>query len=126
MKKEILILLFLALTIRLFSQIDTLLSFSDINNQMLFVTEESALKAFNEGKPVYRLLLSSKGYRNLPNEICNIISLQELQLPWNELTKLNPNIIKLKNLQSLNLTWNFFSKFPEEICELKNLKFLRI
>jgi len=126
MRKTILILILLVISTKLYCQLDTLIPYGDINKQRLFVSEESAIREFSNGQPVYRLLLSSKGYTELPSEICEIISLQELQMPWNDLTKLNLEMSKLVNLQSLNLTWNSFRKFPVEICELKNLRFLNI
>jgi len=125
--RHILILFNLLVLSHLYGQ-DTirLLTLQELERQKIYVTVVSGLSDYQDGLTVYRLYLANQGYRKLPPEIFSIKTLQELKLPWNELSGIPPEIEKLDYLQSLNLVWNEFSKFPTGICNLKNLRFLNL
>ncbi|MHC1754196.1 MAG: COR domain-containing protein [Methanosarcina sp.] len=53
-------------------------------------------------------------------------NLTVLDLSWNQLTKLPPEIVEFKNLTILNLYGNRLERLPPEISELKNLTMLNL
>ncbi|WP_281231187.1 leucine-rich repeat domain-containing protein [Flavobacterium gelatinilyticum] len=74
---------------------------------------------------VYRLDLSKKGLKKLPEVVFELSNLQELNVSENYLSDLN-GIDKLKKLQILNIGMNDFKILPNEVTTLKNLKVLDI
>ncbi len=109
-----------------FGKQNTFLESNQLGNQFIYIGIESALKNFNKGKPVYRLFLTNKVSMQMMKEICHITTLQDLQMPSNDLTELPPCFGKLKNLQKLNLGGSRFKEFPTMILELQGLKYLNI
>jgi Leucine-rich repeat (LRR) protein len=57
----------------------------------------------------------------IPYEVINLKSLQELCLANNHLTVISPNIANLINLTELDLSYNKLAKVPLEITKLKKL-----
>ena len=68
--------------------------------------------------------LSFNKLSSLPPEILSLTNLQSLDLSANQLSSFPPEIGALTNLQSLDLSANQLSSFPSEICSLTNLQSL--
>ncbi|CAN5425978.1 hypothetical protein BH11BAC2_BH11BAC2_12140 [soil metagenome] len=73
---------------------------------------------------VFRLDLSKKKLKSLPEEIKNFKNLQELKISRNDLKELPEWIGDLQNLTSLDASNNELAALPPEIGKLKNLVFL--
>jgi len=70
--------------------------------------------------------LSFEGLTSLPPEIAELKNLTELDISSNQLSSLPPEIKELKNLTTLIISGNQLSSLPPEISELKNLTILDI
>lgn len=70
--------------------------------------------------------LMGLGLTELPPEIGQLSSLQDLSLGWNRLMTLPPQIGQLSNLQSLRLSYNQLTTLPPEIGQLTNLHGLNL
>jgi internalin A len=70
--------------------------------------------------------LSGLGLTELPPEIGNLSSLQDLSLTHNQLTSLPPEIGNLINLRRLDLTDNELTSLPPEMANLTNLTTLHL
>jgi internalin A len=75
---------------------------------------------------VIRLDLSNKNLSQLPSEIWQLTSLQQLFLVSNELCELPPEIGQLTSLQQLYLSYNQLSQLPSEIGQLTSLQQLTL
>lgn len=73
---------------------------------------------------IVKLNISNKSISVLPESICNLTTLKDLNLNFNNLKKL-PNLIwELKSLVSLKAIDNNLEFLPESIKNLENLEFL--
>ncbi|MDY6939633.1 MAG: COR domain-containing protein [Cyanobacteriota bacterium] len=90
------------------------------------MTEQELLKAIAKAARdrVKSLNLSFNQLRQLPPEIGQLTNLQSLYLNSNRLSQLPPEIGQLTNLQSLYLNGNRLSQLPPEIGQLTNLQSL--
>ena len=70
------------------------------------------------------LNLSGLGLSELPAEIGQVTSLEDLDLGRNMLSELPPEIAQLQNLRQLKLQGNQFEAFPVVILELESLQAL--
>lgn len=64
--------------------------------------------------------------RELPEKICDISSLNDLNLIFNDIEYLPKSISKLQNLEVINLDHNKLKQLPDEFCNLQNLKQLLV
>ncbi len=64
--------------------------------------------------------------RELPEKICEISSLKELNLIFNDIEYLPKSISNLQNLEVINLDQNKLKQIPDEFCELRKLKNLML
>ena len=78
------------------------------------------------GTNVVKLWIPEHLKGELPPEIGQLISLQELDLGINELTKLPPEMGQLTHLRKLDLSGNQFSELPPEIWQLTSLQELKL
>jgi Leucine-rich repeat (LRR) protein len=102
--------------------------FNIVSLEELEVISDSTLK-ININKinaPNLRKLKIYGHLRELPEKICDISSLKELNLIFNNIEYLPKSISKLQNLEVINLDHNQLKKLPDEFCNLKNLKQLLI
>jgi leucine-rich repeat protein SHOC2 len=76
--------------------------------------------------PLKFLTLRHAELKELPLEIGDFSTVQELNLSHNALTTLPPSFKDLKNLKRLNLDQNHFSKFPEILTQMPQLKFVSL
>ncbi|MCR4032655.1 MULTISPECIES: leucine-rich repeat domain-containing protein [Flavobacterium] len=97
-------------------------SLDQINDLKSYNNLDSLPKDLDE---VYRLDLSKKGFKKLPEIVFELSNLQELNVSENSLSDLN-GISQLKKLQILNIGMNDFKIFPNEVTTLKNLKVLDV
>ncbi len=95
---------------------------AELNELKIYDNLDSLPKQLEQ---VYRLDLSKKGIKELPQIIINLKNLQELKISENRLSDLN-GIDNLKQLQILNIGMNNFKVFPNEITKLPNLRVLDI
>ena len=72
------------------------------------------------------LNLVFEGLTSLPPEISELKNLTTLNISHNQMTSLPPEIRELKNLTTLNISGNQLTSLPPEISELKNLTQLDI
>lgn len=76
--------------------------------------------------PLRFLTLKNAGLKEIPQEIGQLIYLEELNLSQNELTTLPESMKDLKNLKRINLDHNHFSLFPDLIGAIPSLKHVSI
>lgn len=87
----------------------------------------SLKKAMENPEQVYRLKLKGRlKSDSIPDEIFNLVNLQELTLNGNRLLKVNRRISELQYLVYLDLSRNRLVDLPEEICDLEFLRALII
>lgn len=77
-------------------------------------------------KNLESLLLAKNRLKTLPDTICYLSNLLELDVSFNELTDLTPCIGYLEKLKTLKLTSNQISKLPTEIRALVSLTTLEL
>ena len=101
------------------------LGISDVNGQLLDAlaldsvrTYTSLEKALLEPDMAYRLDLSGKKLKELPEEIRDLKNLNALDLGNNKLKVVPEWLGELKNLQELRIAKNRLVDFPVVICEL--------
>ena len=70
------------------------------------------------------LYLSRRNLKELPEEICQITGLMELDLSYNQFEYIPDSIGHLNNLQCLNLSRNKITSIPDSLGQLSNLKIL--
>lgn len=95
-----------------------LLSLSNLDTCKVYTSLEEALRNPNQ---VVRLKLSRAKLKKFPEEIRQLVNLQELDLSKNKLHTL-PDSLGLPYLQRLTLAKNSFEEFPVAICRLTHLK----
>jgi internalin A len=88
--------------------------------QLLNIIAQAAREGWKE------LDLSSKGISELPDEIGQLVNLQELQLGLNQLTSLPGSIGHLTRLKSFGLGGNRLTSLPESIGQLASLQSLNL
>ncbi len=106
------------------SDIEILIRFEKLINYPLI---NSPNKNFVSGFAVKHKRVSKIGinYKNLdeiPDYLCNLSELEELNLAHMQITTISPKIGKLKHLRILNLEDNKISVLPESIPSLVNLE----
>ena len=99
-----------------------ILSDSALKKEPIYTSLEDAL--CNSTK-VYRLKIKIKA-DSLPNEIFQLVNLQELTASRCKLKILNEQIDKLPNLTYLNIMGNHLTKLPKNLGNLVNLRQLII
>lgn len=99
-----------------------LFSLEELSQQKIYNDTNSLPKNLDS---VYRLDLSEKQLKKIPEIVSKLHNLQELNLSQNKLSNLN-GVENLNNLQVLNIGMNDFKIFPIEITKFKNLKSLSI
>ena len=80
----------------------------------------------NKNNKCPKLMWSSFGLLDLPEEIFEFTWLENLNLSYNKLTSLSKKIGQLTNLKSLDLSFNELTELPEEIFNLEHLSYLRL
>ena len=73
---------------------------------------------------VYRLDLSKKKLKKIPQEVFMLINLNELKLETNKITDIPSQITGLRHLQRISLSRNRIETFIPELCRLSNLVIL--
>ncbi|XP_043546216.1 leucine-rich repeat and death domain-containing protein 1-like isoform X1 [Chiloscyllium plagiosum] len=61
------------------------------------------------------------GIKNLPDELCNLTELRELDISYNALTSIPANIGEMKNLERLVAAYNKITYLPKSLTTLTNL-----
>ena len=80
-------------------------------------------KEISKVKNIKKLVVNIKGIDGpLPKKIKYFKHLEELNLGLTYITKIHPNLYKLKKLRKLNLVGNFFDDIPKGISALRNLE----
>ena len=69
---------------------------------------------------VYRLDLSKKKLKKIPQEVFILINLNELKLEKNKITDIPSQITGLRHLQRISLSRNRIETFIPELCRLSN------
>lgn len=64
--------------------------------------------------------------RQLPSEVWDLVHLERLNVGFNQLESVSPNIARLTELRYLNLAGNQLGSLPPEIGELANLEYLQL
>ncbi|XP_022242235.1 leucine-rich repeat and calponin homology domain-containing protein 3-like isoform X2 [Limulus polyphemus] len=72
--------------------------------------------------PLQVLIISDNRLVSLPEEICHMDQLMELDVACNQIAILPPKIGDLESLRSLNLRKNLLTKLPIEVCDLRLVK----
>ena len=92
------------------------------------MTEQELLEVIHKAvrKGAISLDLSYNRLSRLPPEIGQLVRLQSLNLGFNQLSQLPPEIGQLTNLQSLDLRSNQLSQLPPEIGQLVRLQSLNL
>jgi len=86
------------------------------------ITAENLRKLIKQGLFGERALgLSGKLLSKVPEAVCELTELEELNLSDNYLKELPASINKLRNLRRLILGGNQLRELPHSICELSNL-----
>lgn len=84
-------------------------------------------KEISQIKNIKKLVINIRGIDGtLPKEIKYFKHLEDLNLGITFLTKIHPNLYKLKKLKKLDLAGNFFNDIPKGISNLKNLEELNL
>ena len=84
-------------------------------------------KEISKVKNIKKLVVNIKGIDGpLPKKIKYFKHLEELNLGLTYITKIHPNLYKLKKLKKLDLTGKFFKDIPKGISALKNLEDLNL
>ena len=84
-------------------------------------------KEISKVKNIKKLVVNIKGIDGpLPKKIKYFKHLEELNLGLTYITKIHPNLYKLKKLKKLDLSGNFFKDIPKGISALKNLEDLNL
>lgn len=96
-----------------------LLSQAALDSTKEFYSIESAMK---EPDKVYRLQLTKKKYKVLPEEIRHFRNLNALDLSKNKLKELPAWMGELKYMQEFHAPNNKFKAMPEVVCKWKHLK----
>ena len=106
-----------------------LLAFSNVNGQLLDAIALDSVRTFNSLEKAllapdmaYRLDLSGKKLKELPEGIRDLKNLNALDLGNNKLKVVPEWLGELKNLQELRIAKNRLVDFPVVICQLIHLK----
>jgi Leucine-rich repeat (LRR) protein len=99
-----------------------LFSLKELSNKMIYNDIDSMPKDLDS---VFRLDLSRKQLKKIPEIVSKLTHLQELNLKNNEISNLD-GFENLNSLQILNIGMNNFKEFPIEITKYRNLKILDI
>lgn len=81
-------------------------------------------KALENPDYVYRLNLTRKRLKEVPEEILQFKNLQELNLNRNKLDSLPPWLNQLQNLMVFSASRNEIEAIPKELCRLPELRVL--
>lgn len=106
---------FFSISFPLFSQVDTIHFYSDLND------------ALKEPEKVVKLRLRRERLKQIPDTVFTAFpNLKFLDLSKNSLTELPDKIEKLEKLETLNLSKNRLTTLPESIGNLRSLKLLNV
>ncbi len=83
---------------------------------------ETLFRPFSPFRELRLLSLKSCYLKRLPEVVCQLTNLEELNLAYNKLSTLPEAIGQLKSLEKLDLRYNKLSTLPESLGHLKNLK----
>ena len=93
---------------------------SELERQHRLVAAEKIAICIQEGQD--SLNLSQCNLSSLPDELGDLIWLEEINLRGNQLTSLPPSISKLKNLEYIDCSHNSFTAIPEELTTIRSLR----
>jgi Leucine-rich repeat (LRR) protein len=119
--KVLILLLFLIAIIHSSVNAQPVLDSLTLSQQPIFKGISSAL---SNPDSVFRLDLSKKKLKALPQDLLKFKNLQELKISRNGLKELPTWIGDFKNLQVLDASYNDLKELPVEIGKLENLTFL--
>jgi Leucine-rich repeat (LRR) protein len=122
MVRRFALIVFLSLTTASFSTLQAqVLSSKDLDTARVFT---SLAKALENPAIVLRLDLSKQKLGLFPEEVFQLINLQELRLDKCRLSELPNRFQELPNLQRMQCRHNELDTIPPSILSLKNLKML--
>jgi Leucine-rich repeat (LRR) protein len=99
------------------------LSLPDLYRAERFDNVAEALKSEN---PVYKFIIFGQDLQEFPDGICELSTLNTLELTRNKLKDLPFCLANLQYLQSLYISKNQFEKMPKAIYDIPNLKRLNV
>jgi Leucine-rich repeat (LRR) protein len=94
----------------------------DLSKQKLIEFPEEILQLVN----LNELILDKTRINAIPNEISRLTFLQTLSLQHNEIDTIPTGLLKLKNLTKLDLADNLIGSVPENIDKLQSLEILSL
>ena len=87
------------------------------------VAEEIELVRTNRGTG---LILSGRGLKHFPSEICSLTWLEQLDITKNSIPSLPKEVSALKNLDALYAESNRITSLPDEIVEMGSLRYVTL